>query len=67
MIKVDPTKCGMGMENDCCAYLICGPNGFECGREVSESFVLMIKERVLGGSMNAIRLPEEPYPECQVA
>jgi hypothetical protein len=56
----NPKACGMG-EARCCAFLVVGGEGFECGRagELRE----VILARVI--TMRARRLPLLPFPECQ--
>lgn len=56
-------RCGIGQEADCCAYLILGPHGHECGRQDVE-VVMQVETRI--ESMTAKRRPEAPYPECQL-
>lgn len=63
-MKVEPKDCGMGEGAKCCSYLVCGPNGFECGREISFVKETMAR-RALAGTSNARRLPVLPFPQCQ--
>lgn len=56
--KPVPEKCGAGRGIECCKFLLCGPDGFECGRFGSLRYTLMFRE------MNAQREPTEPFPDC---
>lgn len=61
----DTQRCGIGMGVSCCAYLIMGFSGFECGREYADMKAL-VEGKVANNEMGAKRLPTEPYPECQL-
>ena len=63
-LRVDPKDCGVGLGENCCAYLVCGPNGFECGR-VDAGVKRAVEVRVVTGTFNAKRLPTAAFPECQ--
>jgi hypothetical protein len=58
----DFKKCHGGEREKCCAYLMMGTKGFECGR--GTSFELTIRERVKGSGWTAKRMPVKPWPEC---
>jgi hypothetical protein len=62
-LMVEPKDCGAGAGEKCCAYLLCGAEGFECGRETE--LKSQIEARVRSGTFNAKRLPIKPFPECQ--
>lgn len=59
----DPHPCGIGLRADCCIFLLCGPDGFECGRESPETRAHLIRNKP---NMNAQREPTEPFPDCQL-
>jgi hypothetical protein len=44
--------CKLGQGEECCAYLVCGANGFECAKNYPV-FKETIGERVRNGMMNA--------------
>jgi len=44
--------CKLGQDNECCAFLVVGTNGFECVR-MAAGFSLTIMNRLDAGSMNA--------------
>lgn len=60
-----PQGCGVGRGAECCAYLLAGAKGFECGR-VDPELKAYIEGRVQRGTYNAKRLPVEPFNECQI-
>lgn len=60
----NPQACGLGKGAECCAYLVLGAGGFDCGR-VDSALVAAIKKRLAAGTFNAKRDPTEPYPKCQ--
>ena len=63
--KDDEWKCGAGKRELCCRFLLLGPEGFECGRDhAGERLVNHLKYNC--DHMSAKRMPEEPYPECQL-
>ena len=64
-LKVDPKLCGAGKGAQCCAFLICGPEGFECGREIPSVKESMIFRVVVLENTAAKRLPVAAYPDCQ--
>lgn len=63
-LKVDMVACGMGLKERCCAYLLVGPEGPECGRETPLRPTL--EARAQSGQMSARRLPGAAYPSCQL-
>lgn len=65
MLIDNPTSCGLGHGEKCCAFLVAGQNGFECGREI-KSVAHGIRLRLSAGTINAKYDPgNKPYPECQ--
>lgn len=56
-------KCGAGRGAECCAYLVGGGEGAECGRE-QPGIASHVVRRVAEDSMRAQRLPKELWPEC---
>jgi len=64
-MNVEPKDCGIGQGEACCAYLTCGPKGFECGRD-SPSIKAVIDSRLGAGTMNAKRAPTAIFPDCQL-
>jgi len=44
-------SCNLGQGSVCCAYLVCGPDGFECVNGTSTGN--LIKTRLYSGTMNA--------------
>lgn len=54
-----PDLCGAGKGDDCCIFLTCGANGFECERFGSLRISLIMKNMV------AKRNPSEMFPACQ--
>lgn len=65
LLLADPHPCGVGRGADCCAFLLVGSQGFECGRVTG--LAPYLRARAIGGQMNARRLPDEPYPDCRRA
>jgi len=65
MLTADEAKgCGIGEGAACCAYLLAGGDGFECGQgDILVSPV--IEARVRSGQFTARRLPTLPFPACQ--
>lgn len=61
-VKANFYKCGAGRKSECCAYLLGGPKGAECGRE--QTIKTHIENRVAARDMVSRRLPTEPFPEC---
>ena len=59
--KDDAVLCGMGRGAACCAYLLMGAKGFECGRVTSLAETIKARTPL----MNAKRLPIGLFPECQ--
>ena len=57
----DPRKCGAGRKAECCIFLVCGANGFECGRESASLKHHLVANRL---NMTAQRTPDEAYPQC---
>jgi hypothetical protein len=60
--KEQATECGIGKGAECCAFLTMRPGGFACGRS-EPALASMIRSRV--AQMNAKRIPEKAFPECQ--
>jgi len=61
----EPQLCGMGEGAQCCAFLVAGGDGFECGR-ASDGMAQLIRERLSAGTMNAQYDPLDlPFPKCQ--
>ena len=58
--QIDPQRCGTGRGEDCCIYLVCGAEGFECQRFGSLRYNLIFRKE----KMNAKRQPERLYPNC---
>lgn len=54
----EPDRCGAGRGADCCIFLVCGANGFECQRHGSMRYSLIFK------TMTAKRSPTAPFPKC---
>jgi hypothetical protein len=63
-LKVDMIACGMGAGEQCCAWLVIGEEGAICGRE--EPVGAELERRARAGEMSARRLPDAPYPLCQL-
>lgn len=64
LLIANPNACGMGAGENCCAWLMMGPEGMECGRVTPLRETLA--SRALSGAMTARRLPDAPYPDCQL-
>lgn len=62
-VQADFHKCGAGRGSECCAYLVGGSGGAECGREIP-GIRATTERRVRNGEMSARRLPIEAWPEC---
>lgn len=62
----DPSACGIGEGEKCCAFLFGAPEAFECAR-ANEGMMLMIQRRLWEGTMTARYEPSEdvPFPTCQ--
>jgi len=61
----DPTACGIGEGENCCAFLTMGKDGFECARPIPD-VAATIRYRLALGSMNSRYDPGEvAFPECQ--
>lgn len=61
----NPTECGLGQGEGCCAFLVAGVEGFMCGRTLP-GLPEQIRIRLNEGTMNAKYDPgETPFPECQ--
>lgn len=58
----DPDRCGAGRGEQCCIFLICGAQGFECARFSSMRVPLIFRR----DKMTAKRQPTESYPNCQL-
>ena len=43
--------CKIGQGNECCRYILCGRNGFECGKR--DTLKKFIDDQVLGNEMAA--------------
>ena len=52
--------CGVGQGARCCKYLLAGEHGFFCGRVTELAATLIVAK------YTAQRLPDEPYPDCQL-
>jgi len=65
LTKEEVKRCGIGMGHECCAYLLCGPKGFECGR-VLDDIKAHLDKRVKDDNIVARRQPLEAYPNCQL-
>lgn len=59
--KPAPHKCGAGRGADCCIFLTCGAQGFECERHSYGRYQLIFRK----DQMTSKRLPTEAYPQCQ--
>ncbi len=61
----NPKECGLGEGKGCCAFLVVGVDGFECGRVMTD-VAKTIRARLAAGTMNAKYDPgETPFPECE--
>jgi hypothetical protein len=61
----NPRACGMGEGAGCCAFLVAGGDGFECGK-VDPGLAAAIRMRLFAGTMNAKYDPGDlPFPQCQ--
>lgn len=56
----DPKRCGAGRRDECCIFLVLGPNGFECERHGAGRYRLIFAKR----RMSAQREPTALYPGC---
>jgi len=56
-------RCHGGQGANCCAYLMVGGDGFECGRD-HYWFKAEVEKRVRGGLFTARRLPKLDWPDC---
>ena len=58
----DPkSTCRLGQGPETCRYLVCGPDGWECGKDTS--LQSMIDARCANGDFRAMGLP---VAECEV-
>ena len=57
-----PRQCGAGKGPECCIFLTCGADGFECMRATSLDAALRRRQP----TMHARRIPTEPYPDCML-
>lgn len=65
MRSVDGKLCGAGKGAKCCAFLVFGGDGFECGRDDEGIKSTMISRVLIYENTNAKRLPVVDYPACQ--
>lgn len=67
MIAIEnPTRCGIGEGDNCCAFLVAGAGGFECGREM-EGIYQTLRTRLAAGTITAKYDPgTAPFPACQI-
>lgn len=56
-------KCGIGEGANCCAFLVVGPDGFECQQRAELDAA--IRRKVKMNQIIAARLPEGRFPDCQ--
>ena len=56
-------SCKLGEGSACCAYLVCGSEGFECCKD-NASMSSLISKRLLAGTMNAKGTGD--WKECQI-
>jgi len=61
--KKEEYKCGMGMEAQCCRFLTYDHLGYHCVRDNVPELAAALRART---DMGAKRIPEEPYPNCQL-
>lgn len=67
LLTVDEAHlCGIGQRARCCAYLVVGAQGFQCGRD-EPGFKAMVDRRVLLDTFSAKRTPDAAYPACQLS
>jgi len=45
--------CKIGQNNDCCQYLIAGPEGFECAKVSAPELIHILDERVRLNTIHA--------------
>ena len=64
-VDADPEPCGIGRGAECCAYLIVGGEGFECGRLIPE-ILGQVNQRLAAGTMTARRAPLDQFPDCRI-
>lgn len=57
----DFIACGAGRGAECCKFLVLGTSGAECAR-----FSFLDNHLRNRKDMNAQRIPEEKYPDCQI-
>ena len=59
----NPKDCIREGGEDCCIFLVCGADGFECAKVGSLRETILSRKE----NMNAQREPDisTPYPECQ--
>lgn len=63
----NPEACGLGGGEKCCAFLVMGGLGFQCGRTLP-GVEMTVMLRLLQGTMVAKYDPGElPFPQCQEA
>jgi hypothetical protein len=55
--------CGIGKGAQCCAYLLAGGEGFQCGQR--GPLARTLRQAALAGEMAARRTPEQGFPSCQ--
>lgn len=64
LTSADIDRCGVGMGEQCCCYLLVGRDGPECAKV--GKFQRMLQDRAETRRMGAIRVPTEDYPNCQL-
>lgn len=65
MRHVDMRACGAGQGERCCAFLVSDGDGPQCGRD-DDVLRELLRVRALTGQMNARRLPDAMFPNCQL-
>lgn len=61
----DPKPCGIGELERCCAFLVVGGRGFECGRTIP-GLPEQVRARIAAGSYVSRYDPGDvPYPTCR--
>lgn len=60
----DGTGCGLGQGEQCCAYLMAGDLGLECGRDTPYRPIIL--QRVRDGLFTASRTPTADWPRCKL-
>ncbi len=63
-VKPDPSGCGIGKGDECCAYLAVSGDGLECLRTTRQGKATIAAHV---HAMTAKRLPEEAWPGCMDA